>query len=351
MITTALLSALSQFGIGHAQVEGALSGCTVVVAPQGATCGVDVRGGAPATRETDLLKPENMVQQVHAVTLSGGSAFGLATADGVMRALAEAGHGFELAGSVVPIVPAACIFDLPLCAGHAPSAETGYDACTRALASLENPRAKDELAQGNAGVGMGATVGKFAEPYRAMKSGFGWSCLQYGDLICAGLVAVNALGNVRNAEGAWVAGVRSDTGEVISPLETFLAGQAYLAASAGAADGAAAGGAAAGNAPTSNTTLGIVLTNATLTKAQATKVSSQVHDAYARAIEPVHTLNDGDVVFTLAAGEVCATPDAVAALASQAMQEAIVNAVTHAQGVFGIPGATELPCPPVNPIA
>lgn len=348
MITTAPLSALSQFGIGHAQVEGALSGCTVVVAPQGATCGVDVRGGAPATRETDLLKPENMVQQIHAVALSGGSAFGLATADGVMRALAEAGHGFELAGSVVPIVPAACIFDLPLCAGHAPNAETGYDACTRALASLDDPRAKDELAQGNAGAGMGATVGKFAEPYRAMKSGFGWSCLQYGDLICAGLVVVNALGNVRNAEGAWIAGVRSDVGEVISPIETFLAGQAHLAAAAAARVGDAPTNA---DAPTSNTTLGIVLTNATLTKAQATKVSSQVHDAYARAIEPVHTLNDGDVIFTLAAGEVCATPDAVAALANQAMQKAIVNAVTHAQGVFGVPAATELPCPPVNPFA
>ncbi|MEY8561965.1 P1 family peptidase [Eggerthellaceae bacterium 3-80] len=336
MITSAPLSALHGFGIGHAQVEDALSGCTAIVCPQGATGGVDVRGGAPATRETDLLKPENMVQQIHAIMLSGGSAYGLACADGAMKALAENGIGFELAGSVVPIVPAACIFDLPLCAGQPPCAQTGYDACINALSSLDNPSALDALAQGNVGAGTGATVGKFAEPYRAMKSGFGWSCLQYGELICAALVTVNALGNVRNAQGAWISGVRDNNGDVINPLETFMAGQAYMSA--------------AEQTPTSNTTLGVVLTNASLTKAQATKVSAQVHDAYARAIMPVHTLNDGDAIFTLSSNEIPATPDAVGALANQAMQEAIVNAVTHAKGVFGIPAANELPDPPVNPL-
>ena len=337
MITPAPLSALRGLGVGHSEVAGALTGCTVIVTPHGATCGVDVRGGAPATRETDLLKPENMVQQIHALTLSGGSAYGLASADGAMRALADAGYGFELAGSLVPIVPAACIFDLPLCAGQTPSAQTGYDACTKALASFKNSTDLDALVQGNVGAGMGATVGKFAEPFRAMKSGFGYSCFRFGDLICAALVVVNALGNIRNEQGAWIAGVRNDEGEVINPLETFLASQAQLAA--------------APQTPTSNTTLGVVLTNASLTKAQATKVASQTHDAYARAIEPVHTLNDGDIIFALSLGEVSATPDAVSTLSNVALFHSINNAVIHAHEVFGIPAARDLPCPPHNPFA
>ena len=365
MFPAAPLSDLPAFCVGHAHDACAGTGCTVVVAPEGAVCGVDVRGGGPATRETDLLKPENMIEAVHAVVLSGGSAFGLEASCGVMDALAERGIGFPVGTARVPIVVGACLFDLligdpvhpdkamgrfaaecalaaygrrqeaPGPAAAASAGEASDPSASPAAQGAEGAQVCSEppLAQGNVGAGCGATVGKLGQDARAMKSGFGWACLRAGDVVAAALVAVNALGCVRDAEGAWIAGVRDEAGRVMDPLAALASS---LASSASPSPSATPGG------PCENTTIGVVLTNAKLTKAQATKVSSTVHDAYARAIKPVHTSNDGDTVFTFASGEASAPTDLVAVLATEAMQQAIVAAVANAEGAFGLPAARDL---------
>lgn len=315
-------SDLPAFGVAHATNADAGTGCTVCAAPQGAVCGVDVRGGAPATRETDLLRPENTVGQVHAVVISGGSAYGLEAASGAMRALAEEGLGFELAGMRVPIVPGACLFDLPVGKPVAPNAPMGAEAARAALARVGTSY---ELEQGNVGAGTGASVGKFMGPENAMKGGFGWAGLKLGELVAVALVAVNALGNVRDAEGRWVAGAHIES-------RIFSVEEAFGLHAAAAGEGA----------PCENTTLGVVLTNAALTKAQAQKVASMTHDAYARAIWPVHTTNDGDAIFAVASGEVEALVDTVGALANAAMQQAIVNGARHAESAYGLMAAADL---------
>lgn len=320
MFQPATLADLPAFRCGHAQDVAAGTGCTVVVAPEGAVCGVDVRGGGPATRETDLLKPENMIEAVHAVVLAGGSAFGLAASEGVMDELASRGIGFPVGGARVPIVVGACLFDLLVGENAHPDAAMGREACAKAFAREPG----EALAEGNVGAGCGATVGKLLGGERAMKAGFGMCGLRAGDVAAVALVAVNALGNVRDEAGTWIAGCRDDEGRVMDPLAAF----AELA-------DAAAG-------PCANTTIGVVLTNARLTKAQATKASSVVHDAYARAIKPVHTSNDGDTVFTFASGEVAADYDLVAVLATEAMQAALVRAATQAESAYGLPAARGL---------
>lgn len=326
MFQEASLADLPAFLCGHAQNEEAATGCTVVIAPEGATCGVDVRGGGPATRETDLLKPENMIEAVHAVVLSGGSAFGLAASTGVMEELAERGVGFPLEDARVPIVVGACLFDLLVGQNAHPDAAMGQAA---ARAAFERD-ATEPLAEGNVGAGCGASVGKLLGGDRAMKSGFGICGLTLGGVVAVALVAVNALGTVCNAEGTWIAGCRDEQDRVMAPLDAFVA----MVQAAHPHDTPAAG-------PCANTTIGVVLTNARLTKAQATKVSSTVHDAYARAIKPVHTSNDGDTVFTFASGEVEVPPDFVAVLATEAMQGAIERAVLTAHGAYGLPAACD----------
>lgn len=329
LVQTIDLSELSAFKVGHAHDEVAGTGCTVVVAPAGAVCGVDVRGGGPATRETDLLRPENMIEAVHAVVLSGGSAFGLEASCGVMDELAERGIGFTLGSATVPIVVGACLFDLLVGEAAYPDKDMGRAA---ARAAFEG---REPLAQGNVGAGCGATVGKMGAPERAMKSGFGWIALAAGDVRVAACVAVNALGHVCDADGRWLAGSLGDDGQVADPLVIM----AQAAVQTATADTAAQ---SEGAAPCTNTTIGVVLTNAKLTKAQATKVSSTTHDAYARAIKPVHTLNDGDTIFTFASGEVPAPADLVAILACEAMQAAIESAVMHARPAFGLKAACDL---------
>ena len=327
MFRTASLADLPAFLCGHAQNPEAATGCTVVVAPEGAVCGVDVRGGGPATRETDLLRPENMIEAVHAVVLAGGSAFGLAASTGVMDELAARGIGFPVEGARVPIVVGACLFDLLVGESAHPDAAMGAEACAAAFARP----AEEPLAEGNVGAGCGATVGKLLGGERAMKSGLGTCGLALGELAVVAIVAVNALGNVRDGDGAWIAGCRDDEGRVMDPLAAFGA-----MAAAGDGTAPAAGG------PCANTTIGVVLTNARLTKAQATKASSTVHDAYARAIKPVHTSGDGDTVFTFASGEVEADYDTFAILATEAMQGAVVRAVEQAEGAYGLPAARDL---------
>ena len=232
----------------------------------------------------------------------------------------------------MPIVVGACLFDLLVGQNAHPDAAMGRAA---AQAAFER-NAAEPLAEGNVGAGCGASVGKLLGGERAMKAGLGVCGLRLGELAACAIVAVNALGNVCDADGAWIAGCRDDEGRVMDPLAAFgvLAQQAAAAAAAREVDPAAG--------PCANTTIGVVLTNARLTKAQATKASSTVHDAYARAIKPVHTSGDGDTVFTFASGEVEADYDVFAILATEAMQGAIVRAVEQAEGAYGLPAARDV---------
>jgi L-aminopeptidase/D-esterase-like protein len=315
------LTAVPGLKVGHHTLEGRPTGCTVVLAEAGAVGGIDVRGGAPGTRDTDLLNPVNTVTEVHAIVLSGGSAFGLAAADGVMKYLEEKGIGFRIAGGVVPIVPAAILFDLAVGdASIRPGPDCGYAA---ARAARSGP-----IAEGNVGVGAGATVGKLLGAKHAMKGGLGSSSIQLpGGLVVGALVAVNAVGNVTDpATGRFIAGARTDGGS-LADLRAWLRK-----------------GAAGGAPPMENTTLGVVATNARLTKAQATKMAQMAHDGYARAIYPAHLTSDGDTIFALATGSHAAAADVdlLGALAADATADAIVRAVRAARGIPGYPAARDL---------
>src|SRR5262245_25239246 len=277
------LTAVAGVKVGHHTLAERPTGCTVVLVEDGAVAGVDVRGGAPGTRETDLLDPVNTVERVQAVVLSGGSAVGLDAAGGVVRWLEEKGKGERTSAGRVPIVPAAILFDLGL--GDAkvrPGPDCGYRA---ASAATSGP-----VAEGCVGAGAGATVGKIAGARRAMKAGIGSAAVVLpSGLVVAALVAVNALGDVVDpASGRVVAGVRTEDGRGLADARRLvregLVGPALLRPAA------------------ENTTLGVVATNAALTKTQATKVAQMAHDGLARAIAPVHMPEDGDVVFTLATG-------------------------------------------------
>jgi L-aminopeptidase/D-esterase-like protein len=297
--------------VGHAQDEKALTGCTVIICRKGAVAGVDVRGGAPGTRETDLLHPVNLVEKVHAVVLAGGSAFGLDAASGVMRYLEEQRIGLDTGAAKVPIVPAAILYDLGL--GRAdvrPDSAMGYRAA--ASASAQAP------AEGNAGAGMGASVGKMRGMKYAMKSGVGtWSINLNGTIIGA-LVAVNAVGDVIDpGKGRLLAGLRP--GGTLAWMKKNQAPPAVK----------------------SNTVIGVVATNARLTKAQATKAAQMAQDGLARVIRPAHTLFDGDTVFALATGEKKADVSLVGAFAAEVMAEAILRAVKMAAPAGGLPGLSK----------
>ena len=306
---------------GHATNPEAATGCTVIVCPAGATGAVDVRGGAPATRETDLLRPEETVQVLHAVVLSGGSAFGLAASVGVADELERRDMGLDVGVAKVPIVSGACLFDL-MCgrADVRPDAHMGEEAVRNAFA-----RAGEPLERGNVGAGTGCTVGKVAGPSRAMKTGFGESVVQAGELVCGAVSAVNAVGNVVDPQtGTFVAGVLSADGSRIIAVQEALAE------------------AAAAMPLRTNTTISCVVTNAKLTKAQATKVAQMAADAYAHAINPTHTTNDGDSIFVMATGEVEADVDMVGMLSTAALEGAIVDAARSANGAYGIKAACDL---------
>ena len=310
--------------VGHAAVSGRPTGCTVVLCPQGAVAGVAVRGGAPGTRETDLLRPENTVQHVHAVLLTGGSAFGLDAAGGVMRWLEEHGHGLAVGPVRVPIVPAAVLFDLWL--GDArirPGADTGHAACQ--AASTAAP------AQGNAGAGLGATVGTRFGIARAMKGGIGTASVTVEGFTVAALVAVNAIGDVLDAQGRVIAGARSADGS------TLLGGETPHRAAAGTSPSGSA------------TTIGMVATDATLNKAQATQLAQLAHHGLSRSVCPV-TPNDGDTLFALATGTQGAPTDlsALGAAAAEVVSRAIRNAVRAAASLpaFALPAARDLPPAP-----
>lgn len=309
--------------VGHFTDTRRPTGCTVVLAEAGAVCGVDVRGGAPGTRETDLLDPARSVQQVHALVLSGGSAFGLDSATGVVRYLEEKGIGFPVGVGAVPIVPAAILFDLGVGDWKVrPDANAGYAA---ARAAAPGP-----LAEGSVGAGAGATVGKLHGLSRAMKGGIGTVSLRLpGGGVVAALVAANPLGDVVDpATGRPLAGLRTADGKAMrGTLEALLAGEAP-----------------GRPLPGENTAIGVVATNVALTKGEATRVAQMAHDGLARAIRPVHTPWDGDTLFALSTGGVRLEDAAllVGALAAEAVARAVVRAVLTATGLPGLPSAAEL---------
>lgn len=300
--------------IGHAQNLEAATGCTVVISEKGAVAGVDVRGGAPGTRETDLLNPLNLAQKIHAVVLAGGSAFGLDAASGVMQFLAERNIGFDVQVTKVPLVCGAVLFDLTV-GDHRvrPDREMGYQACLAADIG-RSP-------QGNIGAGTGASVGKIFGMSRAMKSGLGSFAVQVGNLKIGAVVAVNALGDIIDpVSGEWLAGLLNE--DLTSPGNT----EESLIRSCSSNKNFFAG----------NTTIGIVATNATLTKSQATKVASMAHNGYGRTIRPAHTMFDGDTIFAMATGQVEADLTTIGILAARVIERSVIGAVKSAASLYGL---------------
>lgn len=308
--------------VGHFTDGRRPTGCTVILTEDGAVGGVDVRGSAPGTRETDLLQPTNLVDKVHAVMLSGGSAFGLDAATGVMRYLEERRIGYDVGVAHVPIVPAAIIFDLGV--GDArirPDAQAGYRACEAATA--------DRPAEGNVGAGAGATVGKLFGVKRAMKGGVGMASLRVAGLTVGALVVVNAVGDVIDPDTARpIAGARTEDGRrLLDARRAIAAGQVPERLLAG-----------------TNTTIGVVATDAVLTKAQAQKIAQMAHDGLARSINPVHTMSDGDTLFALGTGKSGKTGNLnlLGMLGAEVMARAVVRAVRAAQGIEGYPSAADI---------
>jgi len=307
--------------VGHATDWEALTGCTVVLCEKGAVGGVDQRGGAPGTRETDLLRPLHLVQEVHAVLLAGGSAFGLAAADGVMHYLEERGVGFDARVARVPIVPAAILFDLEL--GDArtrPNATMGYAACQSA--------ADGPVAEGNVGAGTGASVGKIMGLERAMKSGLGTASVSLGGgLVVGALVAANPFGDVVDPNtGEILAGarkLRSDEPANTLAVMRSLVGKTVLNFA-------------------SSTIIGVVAANARLTKEEANKVAQMAQDGIARAVRPAHTMFDGDTLFALSTGKKRADVNLIGAYAAVVVAEAIARGARAAESAGRLPAYRDL---------
>lgn len=315
--------------VGHAQNYDALTGCTVVLCESGATAGVDQRGGAPGTRETDLLRPMHQVEQVHAILLSGGSAFGLNAAGGVMRYLEERGIGYDARGIRVPIVPTAILFDLSL--GDPlvrPDDKMAYQACL--IASSDPP------AEGTVGAGTGATVGNILGMQAAMKSGIGSASTHIGDgIVVAALVAVNSLGDVVDpANGQIIAGARNlSQGEQVYGSSDYFVNTLSLMHTIFRS-------ASTTEVESSNTVIGVVATNARLTKEQVNKVAQMAQDGVARAIRPAHTMFDGDTLFALSMGDEMANVNVIGAWAAETVTQAIINGVYAATPIAGLPAAS-----------
>ncbi len=323
---------MSELGIGH--VPGisaghytdlrAATGCTVVLCDAGAVGGVDVRGSAPGTRETDLLRPGSLVPQVDAILLTGGSAFGLSAASGVVRYLEEHGRGYRAGPFTVPIVSAAVLFDLAVGASSVrPGPDEGYRACEAA--------ASGDVAQGSVGAGTGATVGKALGAGRRVKGGVGTAGIDLGDGVIVGaVVAVNAVGGVHDPDtGALVAGARSDDdGEMVDVLDAMVSSDREPSAVKFA----------------DNTTIGVVATNARLGRERANKLATVAHDGMALAVRPAHTTHDGDTMFTLATGtsDRDVDVDRLCAAAMVCTARAIVSGVRNATAVAGVPAASDL---------
>jgi len=306
--------------VGHYSDINAATGCTVILCQEGAVAGVDVRGGAPGTRDTDLLNPVNVVEKIHAILLSGGSAFGLNAIGGVQRYLEEKGVGYEMAGVRVPIVPGAVVFDLDVGSAKVrPGISEGYQACRDA--------ASGPVAEGCVGAGTGAMIGQLKGKRCAIKSGLGTASVKfYGDVIVAALFIVNALGDIINpATGQIMTGIRREDGKGFdNTIELMKKGYTYLAE------------------PGHNTVVGAVATNALLTKSQAAKVAQMAHDGIARAINPSHSMHDGDTIFALSLGGRAGDVTTVGSMAAEVTSLAIINAIKKATSLDGVPCFADL---------
>jgi len=322
---------VSGIKVGHAQDVAAVTGCTVVLCEAGAVGGVDQRGGAPGTRETDALQPLHLVKVVHGVVLSGGSAFGLDSAGGAVRYLESKGIGFDVRVARVPIVPAAILFDLGI--GRAdvrPDAEMGYQASLNA--SIDPPE------QGSIGAGTGCTVGKILGMEQAVKSGIGSASLEIGNGVIVGaLAAVNAFGDV----------IDPHTGQVVAGARTLHQGDETVGVGELFADTLHVMKSIVGKTPLGfrrqgNTVIGVVATNARLDKEGANKVAQMAHDGLARVVRPSHTMLDGDTIFALSTGQTEADVNIIGAFAAETFAQAILNAVRSAKGMGGVPALSDL---------
>ena len=320
MIKPIRLSQIEGFRTGHAQDPEHATGCTAIICEKGAWAGVDVRGGSPASRETELLRPENTAQQIHCVMLSGGSAYGLEAGDGAMEFLEEKGIGFDVGIGRVPIVCGASLFDLELVSSRVrPDKKMGYEAC-------QNAWSKKEPAEGNAGAGTGATVGKFYNTERMMKCGIGIWAGQIGDVKCGAVVAVNALGDVVDYEtGRILAGLLNEDHTGFADTRQCMYQELQKTR----------------DLWSGNTTIGCVITNAKLDKNQCRKAAVIAHDGYAQTIRPAHCTVDGDTLFVMASGQVEVAPDAFYAMASEAVARAVNRAALCAAPAYGLKAASD----------
>lgn len=299
--------------VGHAQCEKGITGCTAIICEEGATPGIDTRGGAPGTRETEIFKPEMMIDKIHGVVLTGGSAFGLEASSGVMNYLEEINIGFDVGVTRVPIVSSAVIFDLAI--GDykiRPDFNMGYEAAKNS--------SREENRQGNIGCGMGATVGKILGPGNSMKSGLGSATMILGELKVSALVSVNSFGDIYDYKtNRQIAGVYDYKGKTLLNTYSIMKGEEVKI-----------------DRSMSNTTIGVIGTNAILTKAQANKVSQMAHNGYAKSINPVHTMLDGDTIFTMATNKVETDINLLGTLASETMSRAIINAILSSKSIEGL---------------
>ena len=305
---------LAGLKIGHATDEANHTGCTVLICPDNTVASVDVRGPAPGSREAMLLQPDKPIQHINAIMLTGGSAFGLATADGAMRYLAEHGIGHTTPIRPIPLVPTAVVYDLFMNEGkHPPNAEMGYKACGNATAT--------NFSQGNIGAGAGVSVGKWGGFQTIMKGGFGLASVEIDGLVVGAAAVVNAIGDVVNEDGSVLAGARKGDGRWLVEENPFRQFPSLPQTPVG-----------------TNTTLVVLFTNATFSKVEANRLAQRAHDGFAIAIRPVHTIHDGDTAYALATSQVEAPFDQVANIGVQMVSEAIRNGVRHAKSVGLVPG-------------
>ena len=304
--------------IGQVENSEAGTGCTVFVCPEGMRAGLDVRGGGPAGRETQLLNPLMAAQEIHAVVLSGGSAFGLAAANGVMECLEERNIGFDVGVTKVPLVVQSSLFDLTVGDTFTrPDVKMGYEAAKQAL---DAPNYRN----GNYGAGCGCTVGKIGGMETCMKTGIGSYAVQIEDLKIGAVAAVNALGDIFDWKtGEQIAGILTEDKKAFRSTEEVLRGSIEMVE----------------NRFVENTTLGIIITNAEFDKAALCKIAGMAHDGYARSIRPVHTSADGDSIYAVSAGDVKADRDVIGVLAAEVISEAIKRAVQSADSAYGFPSA------------
>lgn len=307
--------------LGHAENKDGGTGCSVVICEKGATGGVDVRGGAPGTRETDLLNPTEMVEKVHAIVLSGGSAYGLEASCGVMEYLEERNVGFDVSVAKVPIVCQAVLFDL---AFGDPKARPDKQMAIKACKNSE--KYCDDI-NGNIGAGFGATVGKYLGPNNAMKGGLGTYAVKVGNLEVGAIVAVNCLGDVIDPSNSnIIAGAYDRENEKFLNTEKLILNNIENAK----------------NPFKGNTTIGIIVTNADFNKAQATKVASMAHNGFARTMRPAHTMFDGDTIFTMCTNKVPADVSTVGMIAANVMEKAILKGIKSAHGLLGFPSYLDM---------